>query len=69
MAAEARRIKMSAEYQSEIQQPIEQMASQLIIDEIDYEDGDMSDNSEPEWMKEYPSEEDSHKESQQSTRL
>ncbi len=67
MAAEARRIKMSAEYQSEIQQTIERMASQEIIDESEYED-ERSDNSEPEWMKEYPSEEDSPKESQQSTR-
>ena len=67
MAAEARRIKISAEYQSEIQQTIEHMASLEIIDESDYED-ERSDNSEPEWMKEYPSEEDSPKESQQSTR-
>ena len=47
MAAEARRIKMSAEYQSQIQQTIERMASQDIIDESDYED-ERSDNSEPE---------------------
>jgi len=67
MEAEARRIKMSAEYQSQIQQTIERMASQEIIDESEYED-ERSDNSEPEWMKEYPSEEDSPKESQQSTR-
>ena len=33
MAAEARRIKISAEYQSEIRQTIERMASQEIIDE------------------------------------
>ena len=38
MMAEARRIKMSAEYQSQIQQTIERMASQEIIDESDYED-------------------------------
>ena len=68
MEAEARRIKISAEYQSEIQQTIEQMASQEIINESDYEDDDTSDNSEPEWIKEYPSEEDTPKESQQSTR-
>ena len=52
MAAEARRIKISAEYQSEIRQTIERMASQEIIDESDYEGDDMGDNSEPEWMKE-----------------
>ena len=55
MEAEARRIKISAEYQSEIQQTIERTASQEIIDESDYED-ERSDNSEPEWMKEYPPE-------------
>ena len=62
---------MSAEYQSQIQQTIERMASQEIVDESDVEyDDDMSDHSEPPWMKEYPSEEeeDSPKESQQSTR-
>ena len=68
MAAEARRIKITAEYQSEIQQTIERMASQEIIDESDYEDG-RSDNSEPEWMKEYHSEEDSPEESSQPARL
>jgi len=67
MEAEARRIKISAEYQSEIQQTIERMASQEIIDESDYED-ERSDHSEPEWMKEYPSEEDSPEEVLQSTR-
>jgi hypothetical protein len=67
MTAEARRIKMSAEYQSQIQQTIERMASQEIIDESDYED-ERSDHSEPEWMKEYPSEEDSPEEVLQSTR-
>ena len=58
MMAEARRIQMTAEYRNQIQQTIERMASQEIIDESDYEDDDRSDNSEPEWMKEYPSEED-----------
>lgn len=68
MAAEAWRIKMSAEYQSAIQQTIERMASQEIIDESDYED-ERSDNSEPEWMKEYPSEEeDASTEPSQPTR-
>ena len=68
MKAEARRIEMSAEYQSQIQQTIERMAEQEIIDESDYED-ERSDNSEPEWMKEYPSEEESPEEVlQQPTR-
>ena len=67
MAAEARRIKISAEYQSEIQQTIERMASQEIADESDYED-ERSDNSVPEWMQEYPSEEDSPEESSQPAR-
>jgi len=65
--AEPRRIKMSAEYQSQIQQTIEQTASQEIA-ESDYEDDDMSGHSEPEWMKEYPSEEDSPKDVIQPTR-
>ena len=69
MEAEARRIKISAEYQSAIQQTIERMASQEIADESAYEDDDMSDNSVPEWMKEYPSEEDSPEESSQPARL
>ena len=67
MEAEARRIKMSAEYQSQIQQTIERMTSQEIIDESDYED-ERSDHSEPEWIKEYPSEKDSPEEVLQSTR-
>ena len=37
MEAEARRIKMSAEYQSQLQQTIERMASQEIVDESDVE--------------------------------
>ena len=57
MAAEARRIKISVEYQSEIRQTIKRMASQEIVDESDYED-ERSDDSVPEWMQEYPSEED-----------
>ena len=65
MEAEARRIKISAEYQSEIQQTIERMASQEIIDESDYED-ERSDHSELEWM-EYPSEGSSPEENLQST--
>ena len=71
MMAEARRIKMSAEYQSQIQQTIERMASQEIVDEsdVEYDDDDMSVESDPPWMKEYPSEEeDSPKESSQPMR-
>ena len=69
MEAEARRIKISAEYQSQIQETIHRMASQEIADESDYEDDERSDNSEPEWMKEYPSEEeDASKEPSQPTR-
>ena len=57
MAAEARRIKISAEYQNQIQLTVKRMASQEIVDESDYED-ERSHNSVPEWMQEYPSEED-----------
>ena len=67
MEAEARRSKISAEYQSEIQQTIEGMASQEIADESDYDD-ERSDNSVPEWMQEYPSEENSPEESSQPAR-
>ena len=67
MAAEARRIKMSAEYQSQIQETIQRRVSMETIDESDYED-ERSDHSEPEWMKEYPSEEDSPEESSQPAR-
>ena len=38
MAAEARRIKMSAEYQSQIQETIQRRVSMETIDESDYED-------------------------------
>jgi len=68
MMAEARRIQMTAEYQNQIQQTMERMASQEIIDESDYEDDDRSDNSEPEWMKEYPSEEDNSPEEHSQSR-
>ena len=67
MAAEARRIKMSAEYQSQIQETIQRRVSMETIDESDYED-ERSDNSVPEWMQEYPSEEDSPEESSQPAR-
>ena len=67
MAAEAQRIKMSAEYQSQIQETIQRRVSLEIIDESDYEN-ERSDNSVPEWMQEYPSEEDSPEESSQPAR-
>ena len=67
MVAEARRIKMSAEYQSQMQETIQRRVSLETIDESDYED-ERSDNSEPEWMKEYPSEEESPEEVLQPTR-
>jgi hypothetical protein len=67
MEAEARRIKISAEYQSQIQETIQRRESLETIDESDYED-ERSDNSEPEWMKEYPSEEESPEEALQLTR-
>ena len=60
MEAEAIRIKKLTEYQSEIQQTIERMASRDIVDDSDCTDNDdMSDHSIPDWMKEYPSEDDS----------
>ena len=56
MEAEAIRIKKLTEYQSEIQQTIERMASRDIVDDSDCTDNDdMSDHSIPDWMKEYPS--------------
>ena len=70
MMAEGRRIKMTGEYQNQIQETIQRRASREIIDEsdVEYDDDDMSMESDPPWMQEYPSEEDSPKESQQSTR-
>ena len=70
MEAEAIRIKKLTEYQSEIQQTIERMASRDIVDDSDCTDNDdMSDHSIPDWMKEYPSEDNSPKEASQSTRI
>ena len=60
MEAEAIRIKKLTEYQSEILQTIERMASRDIVDDSDCTDNDdMSDHSIPDWMKEYPSEDNS----------
>ena len=70
MEAEAIRIKKLTEYQSEIQQTIERMASRDIIDDSDCTDNDdMSDHSIPDWMKEYPSEDDSPRKTSQSTQI
>ena len=67
MEAEAIRIKKLTEYQSEIQQTIERMASRDIVDDSDCTDNDdMSDHSIPDWMKEYPSEDDPLGEASQS---
>ena len=67
MEAEAIRIKKLTEYQSEIQQTIERMASRDIVDDSDCTDNDdMSDHSIPDWMKEYPSEDDPPGEASQS---
>jgi len=69
MMAEARRIKMAVEYQNQIQQTVERMASREIVDEseVEYDDDDMSMESDPPWMQEYPSGEDTPKDSPQST--
>ena len=56
MKAQAILIKKLTEYQSEIQQTIERMASRDIVDDSDCTDNDdMSDHSIPDRMKEYPS--------------
>ena len=61
MVAEARRIQIYADYQPQIKQQIKQtvkrMASKDLADESDYEDDDdISDHSEPPYIKEYPDE-------------
>ena len=54
MEAEARRIKMTVEYQNQIQETIQRRASREIMDGSDYEyDDDMSMESDPPWIKEY----------------
>ena len=72
MTVEARKIKIAVEYQNQIRQTIERMTSREVVDEseAEYDDDDMSVESDPPWIKEYPSEdeEDSSKESQPSTR-
>jgi len=72
MMVEARKIKIAVEYQDQIHQTVERMTSREVVDEseVEYDDDDMSVESDPPWIKEYPSEdeEDSPKESQPSTR-
>ena len=72
MTVEARKIKIAVEYQNQIHQTVERMTSREVVDEseVEYDDDDMSVESDPPWMMEYPSEEeeDSPKESQPSTR-
>ena len=54
MKAEATKIKMSVEYQREIQEALRRMSSKDIPNESDYEnDDDVSDHSEPPYLKEH----------------
>ena len=54
MKAEATKIKMSAEYQREIQDTLRRMSSKDVTSESDYEDDeDASDYSEPPYLKEH----------------
>jgi len=53
MEAEAKRIKLSAEYQSQIQETLQRMASKDSLEESEYEDDDISDYSEPPYLKEH----------------
>jgi len=64
MRNEAQRLKNSAQYEAEIRETLQRRDS--IMDESDYEDDDMSDNSEPPWIQEYT--EDSPEQSPQSNR-
>ena len=50
MEAEAKQIKMSAEYQAQIQEALHRMSSKDLPNESDYED-DESDHSEPPYLK------------------
>jgi hypothetical protein len=57
MEAEAQRIKISAEYQTQIQETLQRRITAESIHESDYEDDDTrSEQSDPPWMKEYPNE-------------
>ena len=54
MVAEAKQIKMSAEYQAQIQDALHRMSSKDLPNESDYEDDDdASDHSEPPYLKEH----------------
>ena len=51
MVAEARRIQIYADYQAQIKQTVQRMASKDLVDQ-----SDISDHSEPPYLKEYPDE-------------
>ena len=54
MEAEAKQIKISAEYQAQIQEALHRMSSKDLPNESDYEDDDdASDHSEPPYLKEH----------------
>ncbi len=64
MRNEAQQLQNSAEYEAEIRETLQRR--DLMVDESDYEDDDMSEDSEPPWIKEYT--EDSPEQSSQSIR-
>ena len=60
MMAEAQRIKLTAEYKNQIQKTIQRRTSLETIEESDCEeDDDMSVESDPPWIKEYLTDDDS----------
>ena len=64
MRDEAQQLKNSAQYEAEIREILQRRDS--MPDESEYEEDDMSENSEPVWMQEYT--EDSPEQSSQSVR-
>ena len=52
--AEAQRIKITAKYQTQIQETIQRRTSMETIEESDFEDDDISEQSDPPWIKDYP---------------
>ena len=54
MRNEAQKLKEAAQYEAEIRDTLRRRDS--MADESDYEDDDMSDNSEPPWIQEYQEE-------------
>ena len=54
MKAEAQRIKITAKYQTQIQETIQRRISMETMEESEFEDDDISEQSDPPWMKEYP---------------